>query len=80
MPDEFAILRSWAYRQAIRQNLLAIHPRGFSALAPLNQNHRRDNYHRRTYKPEGLQGKPKPVKHQDVAEPDGDGRQNDDEE
>jgi hypothetical protein len=54
--------------------------RRFPALAPLNQNHRRDNHNRSNYKTEWLQSKPQPMKHEDVAEPHGNGRQNDDEE
>jgi hypothetical protein len=54
--------------------------RSLSALAPLNQNHRRDNHNRRTHKTKWLQRKSKPMKHKNVAQPYGHRRQNDDEE
>jgi hypothetical protein len=57
---------------------LAAPARGFSALAPLNQYHRRNNYNCRAYKTEWLQRIPKPMKHENVAQPHGNGRQNDD--
>src|ERR1700682_6369110 len=58
---------------------LAAPGRGFSTLAPLDKNHRRDNYNRRHHKPKWLDCIPKPMKHEDVAQSHGNGRQNDDE-
>jgi hypothetical protein len=54
--------------------------RCFAALAPLNQNHRGGNDNCRANESEWLQGKPEPMKHKEVAQPYGDGRNNHDEE
>src|ERR1700693_360968 len=64
----------------IVMTLLMAPRRDFSALAPLNKNDGRDNHDRRRYKTKWLQLIPKPTKHEDIAEPHGNGRQNDDEE
>lgn len=60
--------------------LLLAPGRGFSALAPMNQNDRRDKYNRRREEAKWFQLISKPTKHEDVAQPHGDGRQEDDEE
>jgi hypothetical protein len=54
--------------------------RSFAAPAPLNQKDRSNNHNRRANKTEWLQGKPEPMKHEEVAQPHGDGRNNHDEE
>jgi hypothetical protein len=43
---------------------LAAPARGFSALAPLHQNHRRNDQNRRAYETKWLQRKSKPMKHE----------------
>jgi hypothetical protein len=54
--------------------------RSFAALSPLNQNHRAGNDNRRANESERLQGKPEPMEHEEIAKPNGDGRNNHDEE
>src|ERR1700693_6382484 len=64
----------------IVMTLLMAPMRAFSALASLNKNDRRDNHDRRRYKTRWLQHIPKLTKHEDIAQPHGNGRQKDDEE
>src|SRR5579864_5044747 len=64
----------------IVMTLLMAPRRGFSTLSPLNKNDRRDNHDRRPEEAKWFQLISKPTKHQDVAQPHGNGRQNDDEE
>jgi hypothetical protein len=59
--------------------LLMAPARGFSTIAPLYQNHCRNYHDRRHHKTEWLQRISQPMKHEDIAQPHGDGRQNDDE-
>ena len=59
---------------------LADAARRFSALPPLHKKHRHNNHDRCGNKSKWLQHKPKPMKHQEVSHPDGNGGQNDDEE
>jgi hypothetical protein len=53
--------------------------RGFATVAPLHQNHCRNDHDRCHHKTEWLQHKPQPMKHEDITQPYGNGRQNDDE-
>jgi hypothetical protein len=59
--------------------LLMVSAWGFSALAPLNQNHRACNQDHRSQKTKWFQGQPEPMEHEEVAEPHGYGRNDDDE-
>jgi hypothetical protein len=54
--------------------------RRFPAPAPLHHNHCADNYSGCGHKTEWFQGIPEPVKHQQVAEAHGNGRNDHDEE
>lgn len=51
-----------------------------SPVVPLHQDHCRNDDHRRPHEAKRIQRKPAPMKHKKVADPHGDGRQNDDEE
>lgn len=51
-----------------------------SPLVPLNQNHRRNDYDRRSHKAKRVQRESAPMKQKNVPDPHGDGRNNDDEE
>jgi hypothetical protein len=60
--------------------LLMVSARGLAALAPLNQNHRACKQDRRSQKTKWLQGKSEPMEHEEVTEPHGYGRNDNDEE
>lgn len=87
-PDEFVALRAArlhresrrAFTQLADAAVLSVPARMLSPFVPLHQDHRRDDHDRRSHEAKRIQRKSAPMKHKKVADPHGDGRQNDDEE